>query len=66
MNIHDLKRLNLANGGYFFTPESMRFHGDTMKNFAIEKLDEDRVRVTRKDRPGAWIFSSKTGRMVWR
>ena len=69
MSIYELKRLNKANGGHFFDRGSMAMFCDTLRNFKVEKVSEDRVHVTRKRKVktygnGSWFFNSKTGRMI--
>ena len=71
MNIYELKALNEQSGGRFFSRENMRFAGDTMKNFSIQKgPSSDIVYVSRKRAMKkfvpltVWTFDTKTGRVV--
>jgi len=64
MTITQLKSLNVAHGGLFFARATMKRWGDTMKNFRIERLTANTVRVSRKNAVGSWIFNSHTGRMI--
>ena len=64
MTIYELKRRNIKNGGLFFSRENMKAHGDTLKNFGVEKLENGKVRVYRKNRLGNWIFDAQTGRYL--
>ena len=69
MTITQLKTLNKKNGGNFFERDTMQWFGDTLKNFGIEKITANTVRVYRKRtvRNGvlaSWVFNSVTGRMI--
>lgn len=66
MTIQELKAKNIASGGKFFARDTMKFFGDTMKNFGIEKITFNTVRVYRKNRGGKWLFNSITGQMIFR
>lgn len=38
LTIYDIKYLSKAKSPYFFTRESMKFFGQTMKSFTVKKL----------------------------
>lgn len=70
MTIYELKAKNEKNGGFFFSRDSLKMFGDTMKNFGVRKVTFNTVEVYRK-RPvvggtgkGAWLFNTYTGRMI--
>lgn len=70
ITISQLRNLNKNNGGHFFSHQTMKLAGETLKSFRLEKMDiPDRVRLTRKkaDCRGnvkSWVFDTKTGRNV--
>jgi hypothetical protein len=37
MNVYDLKSKVSATGSYFFTPDSMKFFGDTISNYGVKQ-----------------------------
>lgn len=45
--LSDIRRINEQNGYYFFSRETMRFFGDTMKSFGVRNVD-GRVFVYRR------------------
>lgn len=72
MTLSELKALHEANGGYFFSRDTMRFFGDTMRNLGIGKGDQPgTVKVWRR-RAGkphvstrtTWTFSTDNGRVI--
>ena len=65
ITIYELKRRNKANGGSFFSRQSMKFWGDTLKGFGISRdVDPAQVVVKRKRTGKSWRFNLETGRMV--
>lgn len=71
ITIYELKRRNIANGGMFFERRTMRFCGDTLKNFKISRdVDPTQVIVSRVRKtsaggmPKSWRFNKETGRFV--
>ena len=65
MTIYDLKRLNKANGGYFFDRKTMAHFGDTLKNFNVKRnVDLLLLEVKNKRNGAICLFSKTTGRFV--
>ena len=64
--LSDIRRINGESGRYFFSRDTMRFFGDTMKSFGVRHID-GRVIVYRKRFPrylaiiDAWEFHPQTG-----
>jgi len=64
MNIHEIKRRNVAHGGCFFERNSLTITGDRVKHFGVKTINRSLVIVYRKNRKGAWVFHSATGRVI--
>ena len=64
MTITELKKLNEQNGGCFFDRGSMKASGDTMRGFKLETLQDGVIKLTRKNRGGAFYFYPLTGRIT--
>lgn len=69
MTLSELKALNERNGGYFFSRNTMKFFGDTMKNFGLRKTDDPKIvevyrkKATKHGSAGrTWKFNTETGR----
>ena len=46
MTIHEIKKLTKETAPYFFSKDTMKFFGQTMKSFAVEKHPDGRYRVS--------------------
>ena len=44
MTIYDIKRMSKEKAPYFFDRKSMKFFGQTLKDFSVKKLNEVRTR----------------------
>jgi len=65
MTIYQLKALNEKNGGLFFSRNTMKFFGDTMKRFGVKRINDNQVKVYRKwGRKAEWFFDAETGRAL--
>ena len=65
MTIYELKKLNQANGGFFFARRHMEATGDTLKGFSVTRgTNPTNVVVTRKRNGESMIFDRKTGRVL--
>lgn len=65
ITIYELKRRNVANGGHFFSRETLKHWGDTLKGLKVKRdIDPQQVIVERKASGKAWRFNLATGRMV--
>ena len=65
ITIYELKRRNKANGGNFFSRETLKLWGDTLKGLKVKRdVDPKQVIVERKASGKAWRFNLETGRMV--
>lgn len=65
ITIYELKRRNVANGGHFFSRDTLKHWGDTLKGLRVKRdVDPKQVIVTRKRSGTAWRFDLATGRMV--
>ncbi len=63
MTIYDLSRLNKANGGKFFSRDTMKLFGDTMKSYKLKDNKDGTVTVTRTRDGRKWEFDRATGRV---
>jgi hypothetical protein len=67
--LSDIRRINKANGWYFFSRDTMRHFGDTMKSFGVRHID-GRVILYRKRNPRylaivhAWEFCPLNGNLA--
>jgi len=61
-SVSDIKCIHEQNGGYFFSRDTMRFFGDTMKSFGVRNRD-DGIYLYRKHsrHGGVWVFNPETG-----
>ena len=65
ITIYELKRRNVASGGYFFARATLKHWGDTLKGLKVKRdIDPQQVIVTRKASGKAWRFNLATGRMI--
>ena len=65
ITIYELKRRNVANGGHFFSRDTLKLWGDTLKGLKVKRdVDPLQVIVTRKASGKAWRFNLATGRMI--
>lgn len=66
MTIHELKRLNKANGGLFFNRRGLAATGDTLKGFGVRQCKQNPgvLIVTRKNTGTEILFSKTTGRVI--
>ena len=65
ITIYELKRRNKINSGEFFSRDTMKMWGDTLKGLSVKRdVDPQQVVVTRKKNSHAWRFNVNTGRMV--
>jgi hypothetical protein len=70
--VYDLKAIVESQGSYFFTRKTMRFFGDTMRNFGMRKTkykDVDCFEVYRKqpvkhNLSGSFYFDCKTLKQI--
>ena len=46
MTIHEIKRLTKKTAPYFFDKNTMKHFGQTMKDFTVKKLQDNRYLVT--------------------
>jgi hypothetical protein len=46
MTIYEIKRRTLEKHPYFFSRNTMRFFGQTLKDFSVRKLPDGRYRIT--------------------
>jgi hypothetical protein len=60
MNIYDIKNLTSETAPYFFTKETMKFFGQTMRSFKIKKQLDGRYKIEApmKNRDGEKIGST--------
>jgi hypothetical protein len=64
MTIYELKRRNIASGGYFFGRRQMGWAGDTLKGFSVKRgSSPNTVIVTRKRNDESMTFNRITGRV---
>jgi len=67
-SIYEIKAINEASGGRFFSRENMKFTGDTLRSFGVRN-QERKVLVTRLHprKPhvpcSTWEFHPETGRL---
>jgi hypothetical protein len=55
-----IRAASIASGSHFFSRETMRFHGDTLRSFEVH-CDDGRVYLRRKaGRSGCWYFDTET------
>ena len=45
MNIYDIKRLTSKTNPYFFSPETLKFFGQTMEDFEVMKQPDGRYKI---------------------
>jgi hypothetical protein len=64
MTISHLRQLNKKNGGCFFDKATMKFYGETLRDFFQEPHCDGVVKVSRRNGKGTWYFSTVTGRVV--
>ena len=57
MNIYDIKRLTAETSPYFFSRKTLKFFGQTMKSFKVEKQSDGRYRISanRYDYDGTYM-----------
>lgn len=58
--IHQIKARHELAGGYFFSPDTMKFFGDTMRSFRVTH-EGNQIFVTHRRRGSRWEFRPKTG-----
>jgi len=46
MTIYDIKRMSKEKAPYFFDRKSMKFFGQTLKDFSVKKLNEERYYIS--------------------
>ena len=46
MTIYDIKRMSEEKAPYFFDRNSMKFFGQTLKDFSVKKLNEERYYIS--------------------
>tara|TARA_Y100001973_G_C5182886_1_gene325977 strand:+ start:82 stop:339 length:258 start_codon:yes stop_codon:yes gene_type:complete len=46
MTIYDIKRMSEDKAPYFFDRKSMKFFGQTLKDFSVKKLNEERYYIS--------------------
>ena len=46
MTIHEIKKLTENTAPYFFSRDTMRFFGQTLKDFSVVKQDDGRFKVS--------------------
>ena len=64
MTIYDIKYEMQERGSHFFDRKTLKFFGDTMKNFGVFKNDNGEICVYRKKAVkhglwGSWIYNPK-------
>ena len=45
MTIHEIKRLTKKTAPYFFSKDTMRFFGQTLKDFKVSKQEDGRFKI---------------------
>tara|TARA_Y100001972_G_scaffold25351_1_gene30814 strand:- start:530 stop:772 length:243 start_codon:yes stop_codon:yes gene_type:complete len=48
MTIYEIKRLTKETAPYFFSKDTMRFFGQTLKDFKVKKQIDGRYKITAK------------------
>lgn len=46
MNIYEIKRLTAETSPYFFTKDTLRFFGQTMRSFRVKKQPDGRYKIS--------------------
>lgn len=46
MTIYEIKEATKETAPYFFSPDTMRFFGQTMKCFSVEKCEDGRYKIS--------------------
>jgi len=65
ITIYELKRRNVANGGHFFSRDTLKLWGDTLKGLKVKRdVDPTQVVVIRGRTGTAWRFNLTSGRMI--
>lgn len=65
ITIYELKRRNKLNGGNFFSRETLKAWGDTLKGLKVKPdVDSTQCIVERRATGKAWRFNLTTGRMI--
>ena len=54
MTIYEIKRLTKETAPYFFSRDTMRFFGQTLKSFRIKKQADGRYRISASSRVGSF------------
>ena len=52
MTIYEIKRLTAETSPYFFSHDTMKFFGQTLKSFSVKKQSDGRYLVTAKSKGG--------------
>lgn len=65
MTITELAKLNKTNGGFFFSPETLDFWGDSIDSFYIVEEGDKTITLKRLNGVGTgWTFDKRTGRVI--
>ena len=54
MTIYEIKQLTKETEPYFFDRDTMRFFGQTLKDFSVKKQDDGRYRIFAKSYSGGY------------
>lgn len=46
MTIYDIKRMSESNAPYFFERKTLKFFNQTLKDFSVKKLNEERYYIS--------------------
>jgi hypothetical protein len=57
--IYDIKRLTEDTSPHFFTRKTMKFWGQTLKDFSVQKMDDGRYRISAPYRDVHGKFTNK-------
>lgn len=61
--LSEIRALNEEAGYHFFSKETMKFFGDTMKTLRVKNIDGVRYVYRAKGRPAIWQFNPETGNL---
>lgn len=63
MDIYEIKRRTQETSPYFFSKETLKFFGQTMKDFRVAKLNDGRFYISAKCKAFDGTMTDKTERI---
>ena len=60
MTIYEIKRLTAETSPYFFATKTMRFFGQTMKSFKVQKQPDGRFKISAPMKDNGRIMGTTT------